>query len=117
MSEPAKIDKLAESLKQYVNTNYELIKLEATERSSVIGSGIASSILIGIVGILFLSFASLFAGFYLSAYYGNTYIGFAIVAGAYLVIGLILLIGRKSLVEKPIRDSIIRKVYSKNEPS
>jgi hypothetical protein len=114
MSEHGKIEELTDSLKRYATTSYELIKLEATERSSVIGSGIISSILLGIVGIMVALFVSFAAAFYISARLGDTWSGFAIVGGFYLLLLLILAAGRKSLVEKPLRDKIIRNIFSKN---
>ena len=114
MPEQTKIEELTDSLKRYVNTSYELIRLQATERSSVIGSGLISGIILGLTALLSVFFISLWAGFYLSDKIGNNYAGFAIVGGFYFLLGLILLIGRKKLVETPIRDKIIRKLLNKN---
>lgn len=114
MPDQEKMQELTENLKGYLSTNYELIRLQATERASVIGSGMISSLLIGFAGMLLLLCITLVAGFYLSALLGDSYSGFAIVAGFYLVIVLILVIGREKLVEKPMRDRIIRKMLSKN---
>ena len=114
MTEDLKIEELTQGLKRYINTNCELIKFEATERSSVIGSGVISGLLIGLVAMLFVLFISLGAGFYLSARFENLYSGFAVVAGFYFLLGIILVIGRKKLMERPLRDKIIRKIFSKN---
>lgn len=114
MPENVKIEDLAESFKIYVNTNYKLIKLEAIERTSVIGSGLLSGLIIGLVGLLFVFFLSFGVCFYLSDYFGNYYIGFAIVAGFYLLLCLILIIGQKTFLKRPIRNKIIRKIFSKN---
>ena len=114
MAEVVKIEELAVSLKKYVNTNYELLKLEAAERSSVLGSGLMSGLVLALVGILFIFFLSLAAGFYISTCLGNNYAGFMIVAGFYLLVCLILLIGRRKLLEKPFRDKIIQKMFSTN---
>jgi ABC-type phosphate transport system permease subunit len=114
MQEHTKIETLTNGFKAYLNTNCELIKLQATEKSASIGSVIISKILIGVVAVLFVLFISLGFGFYLSAYFGNNYIGFAIVAGFYFVLGLVLVIARKGLIERPIRDKIIRKVFYKS---
>lgn len=109
----AEIELLTESLKEYISINYELIRLQAVERSSVIGSGFISSLLVGAGTILCLFFISFGAGFYLSSRLGDTYSGFGIVAGFYLLLVLLMLAGRKKLAER-FRDSIIRKVLSKN---
>jgi uncharacterized membrane protein len=112
MPEQDKIQVLIESINRYAKTNCELIKLEATERTSVIGSGLISNLLIGLVGVLLMFFISLGVSFYISERVGNNYSGFIIVAGFYFILGLILMIGRKTLIERPIRDIIIRKIVS-----
>jgi len=112
MAESIKIMDVIESLKEYYNTNYELRKLEATERFSVLGAGLLSTILIGVVALIFGFFISLLAGLYFSDFFDNIYIGFGIVAGFYLLLGLILIIGRKKLLESPMCDKIIRKILS-----
>jgi hypothetical protein len=114
MSENVEIEELTEGLKLYINTNVELIKLELTERSSMIGAGLISNMLLGLACALFVLFISLGAGFYLSALLGNNYSGFAIIAGFYLLLVLILMIGQKKLIERPLRDKIIRKVLTKS---
>lgn len=110
MPELDKLDGITENLKDYVSTNYELIKLQATERTSVIGSGIISTIIIVIIGLLFFFALSLGVSFYLSALIGDTFSGFLIVAGFYLLLTLILYFGRKKLLETPIREKIIQKI-------
>lgn len=113
MTDRRKIEELIESLKRFVSTNYELNKLEAIKRSAVIGPGLVSGLLLGIVAILFVFFISLGAGFYLSEKLGNSYSGFAITAAFYLLVGFIVFFRRKRLIERPLRDKIIERVFSK----
>ena len=115
MAEYGKIEDLTESLKVYINTSYELHKFEALERSSVIGASMISGLVMGIIGMFFLLFISLAAGFYVSSLLGNSYSGFGIIAAFYLLLGLILVLGRKKIMEQPIRESIIRQLFSNHE--
>lgn len=112
MSELEKIEGISDSVKQYVQLNYEIIKLEATNKTSEIGSSIFASLIIRIVFILFVLTLTLGAGFYLSTLLGDTFSGFLIIAGFYLLISIILLVGRKKLLDDPIRDNIIRKLLA-----
>lgn len=114
MSDVGKIEEISESLKRYLNTNYELIKLKAVERFTVILADLISDFLVGLVVFLFVFFTSLWAGFYLSVRLGDNFSGFGIVAGFYLLVGLIMIILRKKVVEKPLRNKIIRKIFSNN---
>jgi hypothetical protein len=114
MPEQDKIEVLTQHLKVYANTSYDLIKLQATERTSVIGSGMISGLLVGLAGILFIFFLSTGAGFYLSEVLGNNYSGFGIIGAFYFILFIVLIIGRKKLIEKPMRNVIIRKIFSKS---
>lgn len=110
MPETSRLEAMGESLKQYLALNVELLKLEITRRSSEIGSSLVSSMILGISLLLFILMFSIGLGFYLSALIGDTYSGFAIVAGAYLLFILVFLLIRKRFVEKPMRDKIVRKM-------
>lgn len=113
MPEKGKIEDLTKSLKTYIHTNIELIKLEGTERVSVIGSSLISLLIVGTSVFIFILFLSIGAGFYLSNCYDDNFTGFAIVAGFYFILSLLLIICRKKFIESPIRDKIIQKIFNK----
>jgi hypothetical protein len=107
-------EELTESLAKYDTASIDLIKLETIERSSEIEPEMVSGLIIAFVGVLFVFFLSLMAGFYLSARMGDNYSGFAMVAGFYFLVGLILMAGKKKLVEQPLQKKIVRKIFSEN---
>lgn len=113
MTEKGKIEELTASLKAYIHTNIDLIKLEATERTSVIGSSLISILIVGTVVLIFVLFLSLGVAFYLSNCFNDNFIGFSIVAGFYFVLSLLLIICRKKFIESPIRDKIIQRIFKK----
>lgn len=113
MSETGKIEDLTKSLKVYVQTNIELIKLEATERTSVFGSSLISILIVGFSMFLFVLFISISAGFYLANYFNNNYTGFILVTGFYLLLTIILIIVRKKFIERPIRNKIVKRILKK----
>ena len=110
MSELEKIEGLSDSVKQYVQLNYEIIKLEATSKTSEIGSSVFATLILGMAFSLFALALTMGAGFYLSTLLGDTFSGFAIIAGLYLIISIILLVGRNKLLEKPLRDRIGKRL-------
>lgn len=115
MSELEKIEGLSDSIKQYIQLNYEIVKLEATRKTSEIGSSLLSSLVLGIALFLFIFAASMYVGFYLSDLLHDTFSGFGIIAGFYLLISIILLFARRKLIEKPFRDKIIEKLLADKE--
>jgi pheromone shutdown protein TraB len=111
MSENNKLEILSDGIESYIQTNAELLKLEATARTVAIGSGIISGILLGSIAVIILFFASFAAAIYLSNVIHNNYSGFLIMTGIYSLLLTVLLIGRKRMVEIPLRNLIIRKVF------
>ena len=111
-----KFEGFSESAKQYLVVNYEIIKLEAIKKSSEIGASLFSSLIIGITLFLFAFALSMGVGFYLSELLGDTFSGFGIIAAFYLLITIILLIGRKKMIQKPMRNKIIRKILGNQTP-
>lgn len=110
-----KIEELTENIKSYVNTNFELIKYQAIERATVIMADTVTYVVIGLFMLFFLFFISLWACFYLSSLFDNNHTGIAIVAGFYLLLGLILFMVRKKMVIKPLRDKIVNKMFQKEK--
>ncbi len=106
------IEEVTNNVKKYINTNYELIKLETLDKTSLVASSLISGLIVSIVTILFVFFLSISAGFYLAYRLNDFSLGFMIVAGFYFIIVMLLLLTRKRLIENPIRNKIIRKVFS-----
>jgi len=115
MPEFKKLEELTDSLKQYLLLNIEIIKLEATNHVSAIGSTVVSSLVVGISAFLFVFTLSIGLGFYLSALLGDSYSGFAIIAAFYFLLAIILFLGRKRLIERPLRNKIIEKILEEKE--
>ena len=114
MIEHDKFEELTLNVNKYVKTNIELIKLEATERTSVIGSKLISYALILLAGLLLILFISLGAALYISSCFGNNYCGFIIVGGFYLIVGICLMIFKRNMLEKPLRNNIISGIMNRN---
>jgi hypothetical protein len=108
-----KIEEIIVNLKSYTNSTIEIIKLEAVQYASSIIANLSSGLILGLVIIFFTFFLSLGISFFLSELFGNSYLGFGIVAGVYLLLGFILIVGRKKLLNKPIKEKIIQKFFSK----
>lgn len=104
-----KIETLTDSLKEYADTNYELIKLEVIDQSSSIISGIVATLIVMIILILFAFFGSMYVAFYLSDFLGIDYIGFALVAGFYLLVALLIYFNKKDVIEKHVYNSFVEK--------
>lgn len=107
MTDSNNIEELTDHLKDYIQTNIDIVKLEASGRLATLSSAIISSVIIGLIVNLFIIFLSIGAGFYFGTLLGDTFTGFFVVAGIYLLLFLILYFSRKKLLINPIRNAIV----------
>jgi ABC-type multidrug transport system fused ATPase/permease subunit len=112
MIKSEEINTLFQESKDYLDTELEIVKLEATEKMSLYGSKILIYIALGSFGLLFFICVSLFLGFILSEYFSNFSTGFGIIALVYLLIFAVLYVFRRQLIGKPIQNKIIKELYN-----
>jgi hypothetical protein len=108
-----KIDVLTDSVKEYVDTNYELIRLQVIDHTSDIISALIGMLIFGVLFFLFLIFGSFYLAYYLSDQIGIEGIGFAIVGGFYLVMAILFYFNRKSLIENRVCNNFIKRKMAK----
>lgn len=96
----------------YLETKGELLKLKAVDKGSGIASSFVSGLVIGIVCFVVLIMLSIGASIWLGTMLGNLYLGFFVIAGFYLLILLILLLGRHSLLIKPVANLFVKKLLN-----
>lgn len=110
-----KVEGLTDHVKEYVNTRVELTKLRIAEKVSlVIGDLIAIAIVIGLF-LLMVIFGSIAGAWALSDWLGKPYAGFLIVAGFYLLLGIIVWIARGKFIRYPVMNAIIKLLHKKDE--
>lgn len=107
MTDSNNLEELTDHLKDYIQTNIDIVRLDASGRLAKLSSTVISSVVIGFIINLFIICISIGAGFYFGTLLGNTFTGFFIVAGIYLLLFLILYFYRKKLLINPIRNAIV----------
>ncbi len=112
MEDPkSKIEDLLDHVKDYFNTSAELIELKSTQKMATILSSAFSNLIILLFILLFFLFANLAFAYYISTLTGKIYLGFLVVAGGYLFIGIILWAGKDKFLTKPILNGIIKQIF------
>ena len=111
MEEQTKIEELSDKFKTYLDTRYDLIVLNTSDKVSNIGSQFIAYLIIGILSLLFIVLFSIALSLYISAIYGSSFIGFFAVGGMYLVLAVVLFVFKKQL-SNPFRNRIIRAVLN-----
>lgn len=106
-----KIEELITDIKSYTNSSIEIIKLETVQHTSSIIANLISGMLVGMMIFLFVLFLSLGICLFLSDLFDSYYLGYGSVAGLYLLLSIIFIVGRKKMLFNPIRNKIIQGVF------
>jgi len=108
---------LKDAAKGYVKDRILLVKLQSAEKLSKIATGVVVGVLLAFLGMFFLIFISIAAGFYFASLTESFALGFAIVAGIYLVLMLLILLIKKSVIGKAITKATLKGFFAKKENS
>ncbi|GAA4390183.1 phage holin family protein [Hymenobacter koreensis] len=106
-------DSLMSNLMGYLDTRIDLIRLEVQQKVKTAFVGAAQGITLALLGLLFLIFLSIFAGLALNSALDSHYWGFGIVAGVYLLLLIIFVVGvgkklYQGLADKMLDDTIYK---------
>ncbi|MFY0651043.1 MAG: phage holin family protein [Cyclobacteriaceae bacterium] len=101
------INKLKEALAGYVKVKVEMLKLDITEHLSKILSQLIAFLIIFIIATYVLAFASFALANFLNDLWGNSYGGFLVLSGIYLVLLLTIVYLLKSGKMKKYLESIL----------
>lgn len=113
MQPNTQLEEIATHLKQYVQTNIELTKIEVIEHVTLVAAKMISYILIAVCSFLCVVFLSFYAALSLSTQLGNNFSGFGIVTMFYLLLTVTLLYGKKKLLSNPLREKLIGEILKK----
>ena len=113
--EKSSFDQLLSNAEEYIKTRQRLAKLSAVEKTVTISSSLIIGAVLFVFFTLFLVFASIAAEDYLTTVLGPPYSGPLVVSGFYLLVMLILFIGRESLLRKPIVNGMIKNIFKDDD--
>ncbi|MGF2412104.1 phage holin family protein [Ferruginibacter sp.] len=111
----AKAEELAGTIKEYINTRIEAVKLSAAEKSSAIIANLIAGAVVALVFIFFIMLASISAALLLGLWIGATWAGFLMVAGLYLLAAIIVWKARGKLIRLPIMNALIKQLFKTDE--
>ncbi len=97
---------------EYLDVQVQIIKLKTIDKAAGLASDTVSVLLVAIVALLGVLSVSIASGFYFSHRLGSYTKGFLLVGAIYLVISVLLLMFRKPLVSKSIRNRVIAALLS-----
>ncbi|ACU07730.1 hypothetical protein FIC_01282 [Flavobacteriaceae bacterium 3519-10] len=98
-------------LKDYASKRLDLLKMEATEKSSVSAGTFTYFALAAVAGLFFLILLNVGLGLLIGSWIGNYGYGLLIMAGFYLLIIVIVFAARKS-IKNMVANKIINSLNS-----
>ena len=107
----AGISDLADNIREYIETRIEIIKLETADSGASAVSSMVSWGVIIVIGFLSLLTLSVGASIGIGYMVDNFAIGFFIITGFYILVGLLLYAYRDKWLRKPLANTIIKNLY------
>ena len=104
------LETLVDRATDYGKTSYELVKLQAVDKSSDVVSSVIHHTVVLILISSFMLFFNLGLAFWLGEILGKLFYGFFIVAGFYILVGLIVHIFLHKQLKEIIRNYVIRQL-------
>ena len=104
------ITMLVDDAGRYIEAKTELWKLKAADKTTEIATTIIAKLLFILIGIIVLIALNTGIALLIGKWLGEAYYGFFIVAGFYLLLGIVLYAARDSLIKKPFYTAIINKI-------
>ena len=105
------IEQLASDLRAYADVRVNLIKLKLAEKMSRLVGTVVAAIAVGIALVLFFSFASIGVAILIGKWLGSPWLGFLILGAVYLLAGLIIWRGRRTLIQIPVMNAMIQQLF------
>ncbi|UOE39827.1 phage holin family protein [Chryseobacterium suipulveris] len=94
-------------VKDYASKRLDLLKMEATEKSSLTAGTVTFLAIASIAGIFFIILLNIGLGLLIGSYLGNYAYGLLIMAGFYLLILVIVFLARNS-IKNGVANKIIK---------
>lgn len=108
-------DEVQDSIKNLLADRLLLAKMEAAEKTALLSSRLLISMLAAGLGLFVLLFFSLMAGYYFGQLFDSLFAGFALVAGVYLLLLVLLLTVWRRPLQHRIENTVIRTIFSSDE--
>jgi hypothetical protein len=110
-----KIEGLAERLKAYLNTRLSQLKLSAAEKTAKVSSVLIAVLLAALVFFLFLTIFSMGIALLIGELLGSYWLGFLIMSGLILLLGIWGWISKDRWLRIPIMNMLIGILFNEED--
>jgi hypothetical protein len=114
-AQPSFFEELKQILISYFESRIQLYKIGAYEKIAKVMAVLFSSIVITILAFFMLFFLSISGGYYFATLLNSNALGFLIIFGLYVILLIIVIVYRKTILEKYITDKVIEQLFDKED--
>ena len=107
------IEMLFEKAEDYTRTTVELAKLNAIDKSADVLSSLLSRLTVIIVVAMFSLLINIGLSIWIGELLGKTYYGYFAIAGAYIILAIIINSFKDAWIKLPVSNFIITKMLKK----
>jgi hypothetical protein len=107
-----KIESLLDQAKEYINTRIAQVKLSVAEKVSKLLAAMIAGLVATLVFFFFLLFGSIAAALAIGNKLQSHSLGFLIIAGAWLLLGIMIWKAKNRLIRLPIMNAIIGSLFN-----
>lgn len=108
-------DSLIGNLKGYLDTRLDLVRLEAQEKVKTAFVGTIHGVTLATIGLMFFLFLNIFLGLLLNDALDSKYWGFGVIAGFYLVLLVIFVVGIDKKLFQGLADKLLNNTIYKSD--
>ncbi|GAA4351587.1 hypothetical protein GCM10023185_10360 [Hymenobacter saemangeumensis] len=108
-------DNLISNLTGYLDTRIDLVRLELQEKVKSILVSTVHGVMLALLGLFFLIFLSIFAGLALNDALDSHFWGFGIVAGFYLLLLVLVLLGVDKAAFQGVANNLMKDTIYKSD--
>ena len=102
---------LKDSASLYIEQKIELGKLTGIDKGSKLSAKFISGLILGVLAFFAMLFISLMLAYYFSQLFQSYFAGFGLMAALHFMLFMMVMLARKSLIEKPIINGIIKTIF------
>ena len=104
------LESLFEKGEEFGKTSFELIKLQALDKSTAIASAVVFNMVVILIFSLFFLMATIGAALWIGGILGQLWYGFFAIAGFYAIVWIVVYFFMHEWIKKIVSNSIIKRV-------
>jgi len=108
------VEALFKEFKDYVSLRLQITQLKYSSKTSLVTSSVLTYMLISMIVFFFVLVLTIGIALWMGNLLGEWYLGFLIMAGIYLLIGLVIFTFRNRWIRIPLNNLIIKEIFDED---